>query len=488
MGIAPFPSWIDGAAVEAASTAAATELLSPWSGEPVASLCPAGIATVDAAIESAQRAFLVHRAEPAARRIDWLAGAANEIEAISDRIVNSAITVIGKPRRAARFEVQRSARFVRACAAYLQNFGGDTLALDSVKAGADRFGFSQRMPYGVIGAVTPFNAPVNLLLQKVAPALATGNAIVVKPAPEGTEIALMLAECFAGAGLPPGLFNVVPGGAEQAQAIAGHPDIAFVTLTGGTAAGDALARAAGAKPFVGELGGNAANIVCADADLEDAVLRIVPSAFEASGQQCISAQRLIVEAPVFEKFLELLVTRARKLSVGDPDLETTDLGPVVHARSADRIMGIIDDARRAGAQVVLEPERRGCVISPAILVSDDESLRVTTEEVFGPVVVVIRARDTGDAIRLANATRYGLQASCFTSSLETAFRISRELTVGSLWINEGSRFRLDNYPFGGVGASGFGREGVRYAMEGFTQWKFTGIRFPGIDASRVNPA
>ncbi|HZK81405.1 MAG TPA: aldehyde dehydrogenase family protein, partial [Humisphaera sp.] len=201
--------------------------------------------------------------------------------------------------------------------------------------------------------------------------------------------------------------------------------------------------------------------------------------FEASGQQCISAQRVIVEESVLDRFLELFVERTKKLAVGDPSLDATEVGPVVHARAAERIMAVIGDAERAGAKILLAPKRQNCVISPTIILSSDPDLRIVKEEIFGPVVVVIPAKDVADAIRIANASEFGLQASCFTGSLDTAFRMSRDLEIGSVWINEGSRFRLDSYPFGGVGSSGYGREGVRFAMEAYTQWKFTGIRFPG---------
>jgi len=475
----PLYVFANGGRIEGAPGQPVIQLVSPWSGQPAGSLHRVGKGGVETAVGSARRAYLTHRAAPAAERIAWLQAAATEIEKAAERIIESAILVVGKPRRAAGFEVQRSAQFVRACAAQLTSFGGETIPLDVAKPGAGLFGFTQRTPFGVVGAITPFNAPSNLLLQKVAPALATGNAVVVKPAPEGTPIAFILAECFAKAGLPAGLFNVVAGGAEEAQALAAHTDVAYVTITGGTAAGRALAAAAGAKPVVGELGGNSANIVCTDANLSDAVTRIVPSAFEASGQQCISAQRIIVEESVLDRFLTLFVERTKNLAVGDPSQEATDVGPVVNARAAQRIMDVIEEAERAGAKIVLAPRREGCVISPTVIQSSDPDLRIVKEEIFGPVVVVIPAKDVTDAIRIANASEFGLQASCFTGSLDTAFRMSRELEIGSVWINEGSRFRLDNYPFGGVGASGYGREGVRFAMEAFTQWKFTGIRFPG---------
>ena len=484
MGSKTLRSWIGGAEDRSAPDGETIELRSPWSGEPVAGIVGGGAEGVDRAVADARGAFLAWRTATAARRAEWLVAAAGEIERAAEEIVASAVTVIGKPRRAARFEVGRSAQFIRACAAQLATFGGDVLPLDAAKAGADLFGFTRRVPYGVIGAVTPFNAPANLLIQKVAPALAVGNAVVVKPAPAAAGIAAIIAACFTRAGLPDGLFNVVVGGAGEALVLAAHGDVALVTVTGGTAAGEALAAAAGAKPFVGELGGNSANIVCRDANLPDAAARIVPSAFEASGQQCISAQRIIVEKPVLDRFVALFAEAAGHLTTGDPADEKTDLGPVVNERAAERIMGIIAEAERDGGELVLAPRREGCVISPAIILAPPETSRAVREEIFGPVAVVMPADDLDDAIRIANDSEFGLQASCFTMSLETAFKVSQELRAGSVWINEGSRFRLDNYPFGGVGASGFGREGVRYAMEELSQWKFTGLRFPGPEDTR----
>ena len=252
-----------------------------------------------------------------------------------------------------------------------------------------------------------------------------------------------------------------------------------MTLTGSTAAGEAIAQAAGAKPIVAELGSNAPNIVCADADLEDAATRIAGSAFEASGQQCISAQRVIVEAPVVDRFVELFIAAASKLKVGDADDEETAVGPMVSEAAADRVEGLIADAVEKGARLALIPERRGAILGPAIVVDAPAGSRLLHEEAFGPVAVVITAADLDDALGIANDSPFGLQGACFTSNLETAFRVSDELEVGSLWINDGSRFRLDNYPFGGVGASGYGREGVRYAMEELSQLKFTGIRLAG---------
>ena len=465
--------WIGGATK---LDGALSPLVSPIDETVAAQMIESDAKVVDAAVKHAHQAFLAHQDATTAKRIEWLIAAAAAIDKIEDELIRSLIRLIGKPRRAATFEARRVGAFIRACAAQVPHLMGEVLPLDMTAQGAGRFGFTTRVPYGIVAAVTPFNGPANLLIQKVAPALAMGNAVVVKPSPPGTEVALLLAEAVKNAGVPDGLFNVVPGGREAAKLLAAHPLVAAVTVTGSTAAGNELARAAGAKKFVGELGSNAANIVCADADLADAAARIAGAAFEASGQQCISAQRVIVERAVFDRFLELLVAAARKLKVGDPEDASIDVGPMVSSAAADRVEKMIEDAVANGARLVLKPERKGAILGPAIVAEAPPQARLMREEAFGPVVVVQGVPDVDAALALANASEFGLQGACFTASLETAFKVSRKLRVGSLWINDASRFRLDSYPFGGVGASGFGREGVRYAMEELSQWKFTGMR------------
>ena len=473
MTIPQLMPWIGGAAKFDAPFSA---LVCPIDDRVESEIIESDAKVIDAAVRHAHAAFLKHRDATVARRVAWLNAAAEAIDRIESELVRSLIRFIGKPRRAATFEAKRVGAFIRACAAQLPHLAGEVLPLDAAAAGADRFGFTTRVPYGVIAAVTPFNGPANLLIQKVAPALAVGNAIVVKPSPPGTEVALLLARAMKEAGIPDGLYNVVPGGREAARLLAAHALVALVTVTGSTAAGNELARAAGAKKFVGELGSNAANIVCADADLADAATRIAGAAFEASGQQCISAQRVIVERPVFDRFLDLFVAAANKLKVGDPEDAATDVGLMVSVAAADRVAQMIDDAVSKGGKLVLKPQRHGAVLGPAIVANAPPEARLMREEAFGPVVVVQSVADVDAALELANSSEFGLQGACFTASLETAFKVSRKLRVGSLWINDASRFRLDSYPFGGVGASGFGREGVRYAMEELSQWKFTGMR------------
>ena len=253
--------------------------------------------------------------------------------------------------------------------------------------------------------------------------------------------------------------------------------VAAVTVTGSTAAGNELARAAGAKKFVGELGSNAANIVCADADLSDAATRIAGAGFEASGQQCISAQRVIVERPVFDRFLELFVAAAKKLKVGDPEDNATDVGPMVSRAAADRVEAMVDDAVAKGAKLVRKPERHGCILGPAIVAEAPTRGAADGRGSVRPG----RGRAARGQCRRRDRTRQlvGVRAAGRLLHQEPRNRVQgvAQLRVGSLWINDASRFRLDMYPFGGVGSSGFGREGVRYAMEELSQWKFTGMRF-----------
>lgn len=460
-----------------------SEVINPWTGAPAAVLHHGGPGAVAQAVAEAQKAFAANSDASRHTRAQWLSKAADAVEADVEHLAGLMVDMIGKPSRAARFEVGRSVAFIRACAHHILEVGGETVPVDATPAGAGKVGIVERVPRGVIAGVTPFNAPANLLVQKVAPALATGNAIVVKPAPEGAAVALRLAEMFSASGLPDGLFQVVLGGAEEAVSLAGAEGVDMVSLTGGVAAGEALARAAGIRPFVAELGGNSANIVCADADIADAATRIAPSAFEAGGQQCISSQRIIVDATVYDAFRDAFLERVSALRVGDPSRPDTDLGPVVHGRAADRIHAIIEAAVADGARLLTMPARDGCLLHPTVIENAPRTARVIQEEIFGPVAVLIRVDGVDEAIRVANDSPFGLQAACFTRDLNVAFRMGRELRVGSVWINEASRFRLDNYPFGGFGKSGSGREGVKYAMEEMTTLKFLGLRFADAPAN-----
>ncbi|MGD9840074.1 MAG: aldehyde dehydrogenase family protein [Afipia sp.] len=468
-----FADFVGGTHAKGGSTTFA--LVGPQNGAVIGQIAESGATGVDRAVKAATVAFAANRKQPAHQRIAWLKAAAAALIKAGHEIASLICEDVGKPIRMANFEVKRGAEFLELTAAALTQLGGETLPLDITAPGAGHIGLVRHVPYGVVAGITPFNAPVNLLVQKVAPAIAAGNAIIVKPAPAGTRTALYLAKLFQKAGWPKDLFTVVTGDKETALALAAHDEVRAVSFTGGTAGGDALARAAGAKKFVAELGSNAANIVMLDANIENAAKKIAAAAFEASGQQCISAQRILVARPVLDAFLTHFVTAARVLNVGDATDAKTDVGPMVSKASAERVMAMCADALSKGGRYALEPKRTAALVSPGILVDVSTDARLWKEEVFGPIALVTPFDTVDDALRMANDSPFGLQGAVFTRDLPTALRFSEDFDVGALWINEATRFRLDIYPFGGMKRSGVGREGVRYAIEEFSQLKFTGI-------------
>jgi acyl-CoA reductase-like NAD-dependent aldehyde dehydrogenase len=455
---------------------ASFDLVRPQDGTVLARIAEAGTAGVEAAVAAAKETFAAHRKAPLHQRVVWLRTAAEALASATEELAQLVSEDVGKPIRIARGEAKRGVEFIEACAAAATQIGGEMLPLDSVARGAGHIGFTRRIPYGVVAGITPFNAPINLLVQKVAPAVAAGNVIVVKPAPAGTRAALRLARLFVEAGWPTDLFSVVTGDRETASALAAHPDVRAVSFTGGTAGGDALARIAGSKKFLAELGSNAANVVMSDADLDGAAKKIAGAAVEASGQQCISAQRVLVERTALPRFLETFVAAASALKAGRADDPATDVGPMVSAAAAERVMAMCEDAVARGARYALAPFRDGALVSPGILVDVEREARLWREEVFGPIALVVPFEGVDQALALANDSPFGLQGAVFTRDLGTALRFSEDFEVGALWVNEASRFRLDMYPFGGVKRSGVGREGVRYAIEELSQVKFVGIR------------
>jgi acyl-CoA reductase-like NAD-dependent aldehyde dehydrogenase len=468
-----YASFIDGKIVEDARNA--FDLIAPQDGKIIGRIAEAGRAGVDKAVAAANASFAQQRKQPTHVRIGWLRAAAKALLQASDDVAATICTDVGKPIRMASFEVRRGAEFLEATAAALTQFGGETVPLDVTPAGANHFGFVRHIPYGVVAGITPFNAPVNLLVQKVAPAIAAGNAIVVKPALAGTRTALKLAKLFRDAGWPENLFTVVTGDKETAAALAAHDGVRAVSFTGSTSGGEALARAAGAKKFLAELGSNAANIVLGDADVAAAARKIASAAFEASGQQCISAQRILVARSRIEEFLDAFVQAAKSLNVGEATDLKTDVGPMVSAAAAERVTAMCADAIARGARYALEPTRKGAIVSPGILVDISSDARLWREEVFGPVAVVAPFEQIDEALALANDSPFGLQGAVFTRDLGVVLRFAEDFDVGALWINEATRFRLDNYPFGGVKHSGVGREGVRHAIEELSQLRFVGM-------------
>jgi glyceraldehyde-3-phosphate dehydrogenase (NADP+) len=377
----------------------------------------------------------------------------------------------GKPIRTARAEVARAVFTFKFAAEESTRIYGEYLPLDALEAGKDRWGIVRRYPLGPIAAITPFNFPLNLVAHKVAPAIAAGCTLVLKPAPQTPVTALMLAKIVQEAGWPGGALSVLPLSNEDAVPLIEDPRIKMLTFTGSGAVGWALKIRAGKKRVTLELGGNAAVVVHSDADLDYAADRCVNLGFGYSGQSCISAQRILVHSDVYEKFLAMILERVAKLKTGDPLDETTDLGPLIREADAVRAESWVQEAVAAGARLHCGGTRRGSILEPAILTNTQPQMKVNCMEVFAPVKTVEPYITLDEAIKRVNDSPYGLQAGIFSCDMGLIFRAFDEIETGGVMANEVPTWRADQMPYGGVKDSGLGREGLRYAIEEMTERK-----------------
>jgi NAD-dependent aldehyde dehydrogenases len=362
-----------------------------------------------------------------------------------------------------RAEVTRCVETLRTAAAAGEVLTGEVLQTGASARGAGRMGWFTREPLGVVGAISSFNDPLNLVAHKLAPAILAGAAVVLKPSDQTPLTALHLAALLLESGVPRARLSVVCGGPEVGEALVAHRDVAVVSFTGGTRTGEAITRSAGVKKLLMELGGNNATIVCADADLDLAVDKIVSGAFGVAGQNCLSVQRVFVEQPLFEQVLRGVTDGAMSLRVGSKFDPATDIGPLVGKQAAHRVAGLVDDALERGARLVTGGHADGNFYVPTVLTGVATEAPILREEVFGPVVIVEPVMSVVEAVQRANDCQFALQAGVFTESLDIATRVSRALRAGAVLINDTSDFRLDSMPFGGFGQSGIGREGIRSA-------------------------
>ncbi|HET8615412.1 MAG TPA: aldehyde dehydrogenase family protein [Actinomycetales bacterium] len=457
--------WIGGSEADADGW---SEVISPYAGHVVVQVARTGAATVAEAVRVAHETQPLVAAMPAHERAAVLLRAADLVERDAERFAATVTEQTGKALKNTLREVRRSALTFRAAAVAAQTLQGTVYQPDLSSEGQRLLTLGVRRPVGVIAAITPFNAPFNLVVHKVAPALAAGNAIVVKPADQAPRSAVDVARLLEEAGAPPGAVNVVPGDAATGAALVTDQRVRMVTFTGGRPAGEAVLAAAGLKRVTLELGGNSPNIVHHDAALEQAVEACLRGGFSNTGQSCNSVQRIIVHDLVADAFVERLQSMVGDLVVGDPADPRTDVGTLVDEASARRVEQWLDEARRRGARV-LGGERSGAQLTPAVVLDPPQDTRVVCDEVFGPVVVVQRYTDLEQAIDLANSTDFGLQAAVFTASLEVAMRVADEVEAGAVLVNRSSNFRLDHLPYGGVKGSGLGREGPTSAVEEMTE-------------------
>ena len=451
-------------------TAEAIAVTNPYDSSLVGEVAVADRAEIAAAVARARRAAAAFRHSQPHERRALLEALAGRIAANAQELAALIAAEVGKTIHEARNEVRRAQNTLRLSGDAATFLDGEVLHCGIVSGGVDRHASITYEPVGVIGAVTPFNYPLNLLCHKLGPAIAAGNAVVAKPSPKAPLAAARLAGLAEEAGFPRGLFQVVHGGAEAAIDLARAP-IDLLSFTGGPAAGLALKNASGLVRCLMELGGNDPLFVLPDADLDKAVATAIGHRFEIAGQSCAAVKKLYLQADIEERFIERLVPAVEAVRFGDPLDEATAMGPVIDEAAAELVEARIAASVGRGAKLLAGGRRARTLVAPTVLSGVEPDHPVIAGETFGPVIAVRRFRDPGEAIAEVNATAYGLQAGVFTNDHALIRRFSRELQVGGVMVNEGPDFRAEHVPFGGIKSSGLGREGVRIALREMSEPK-----------------
>jgi glyceraldehyde-3-phosphate dehydrogenase (NADP+) len=457
--------WIDGAWVDGDHQA---EVRAPWDGRLLRRVAQATVAQAEKALSVAEAARERLARQTTGKRREVLEGIVAGLRARSEEMAQLISHEGGKPIAQARAEVRRAIEVFRLAAAELTRFGGSVVPVDLDPGTAGVECEVRRFPAGVVVGIVPFNFPLNLGAHKVAPALAVGAPIIVKPPPQDPSAQLLLAEIAAQAGADPAAFQVVTCDNAVAERLATDPRSRILSFTGSATVGWALKQKVPGRALL-ELGGNAAALVGADSDLDWAAQRCVAAGFGYAGQVCIKVQRVYVEAQAHGTFVEKLLERTKSVATGDPADERTVCGPVIDDRSAERITSWVDEAVRGGARVLTGHRRQGRMLQPTVLADVPGDAKAAREEIFGPVVAVWPVADWEAGLRAVNAGQYGLQAGVFTRDLRRVREAFHGLEVGGVIVNDAPNLRSDNMPYGGVKRSGLGREGVRYAMDEFTE-------------------
>jgi len=458
--------FLDGKWIEAGDL---VEIRSPYDQSIVGEVFQGRREHAEAAIAAAVKAFGTTRRLPAFERQRVLRQVAAMITARKEEFARTMALESGKPLKVSRTEVERGIFTFNVAAEESTRIYGEYLPLDWQQFTAGRWGIVKRFPLGPITGITPFNFPLNLVAHKVAPAIAAGCPLVLKPAPQTPLTSLLLAEAVQQAGWPDGGLNVVPLSNADAGVLVSHERIKLISFTGSSAVGWQIKANAGKKKVVLELGGNAGVIVHSDADLEFAAERCASGGFSYAGQTCISVQRIIVERSVCGKFTQLLLNAVSKLKMGDPLDDSVDLGPMIRESDAIRAYDWVQEAVRGGARLLVGGKRTGSMLEPTVLTGTRPEMKVNCQEIFAPVVTVEPYDSFDEALRVLNSSPYGLQAGVFTRDAKLLFQAYEELEVGAVVAGDVPSFRIDHMPYGGVKDSGLGREGLRYAIEEMTE-------------------
>ena len=444
------------------------EVRSPYSGDVVGRVAKAGADEAKAAIDAAEKAMADPL--PAHKRAEILVKVVAGIARRHDEIARQISAEAGKPLKAAKIETSRAMSTYTFSAVEARTLAGEMVPMDASQAGEGKLAFTLRDPIGIVGAISPFNFPLNLVAHKIAASLAAGCAVVLKPASQTPLSALTLAELEHEAGLPPGWLNVLVGSAsELGDVLVEDERVRAITFTGSSEVGWKLRERAPKKKVLLELGNATPVIVHGDADLDEAASKLASNAFSFAGQSCISVQRIYVQKRAYDEFVSRFVPQVEDLVVGDPADEETDVGPVIDDDARERILSWIEEARDGGAEILAGGAPEGDLIQPTVIASATLEMKVCREEVFGPVVVLNSYESLDEAIALANGTRYGLQAGIFTTDIRAALRAAQTLEFGGVTVNEAPTFRADQMPYGGVKDSGNTREGPAYAVRELTE-------------------
>ena len=469
MVVKHWPAWVAG---EAVSEGSSVEVTHPGDDSVVGTHVVPTVDQVEAGIVAAWDIRGAAQATSAAQRAAALMHVSTQLLARLDEAANLITAENGKPLMWARAEVNRAASTFRWAAEEARRFGGDLQRLDTDPAASGRAAIIRRFPRGPVLGISPFNFPINLVAHKLAPAIAVGTPIIIKPAPATPLGALFLGELLAQADLPAGMWSVLPVANDLAPMLVQDPRLPVISFTGSDVVGRLIQDSVPRKHVTLELGGNAAAVVLgdysSDADLEWAASRVATFGYYQAGQSCVSVQQVLVDSSVADRFVSMLVEKVHALPAGSVWDEATGVGPMISESAAVRVETWIQEAVEQGAQVLAGGTRVGTLVAPTLLAQVPSSAKVACEEVFGPVVVVQVIEGLDDAMNRINTSRFGLQAGIFTHNIQDAFRAHRDLEVGGVIIGDVPSFRADQMPYGGVKDSGVGREGVGSAMDDLT--------------------
>ncbi len=448
------------------------DVLQPFDGSVVDTVPRGTVEDVDKAITIAQKGYEINRKLPAHKRISILKGTAEMMQKRYEELAETIATEGSKTIKEARKEVGRAINTITISAEEARRIDGETIAFDSAEGSENRRGYYYRFPIGIIGAITPFNDPLNLVAHKLGPAVAGGNSVVCKPATVTPLSALKLGECMLEAGLPGEILSIVTGhGHEIGDAIVSDPRIRMISFTGGVEAGERIMSKCGLKKIGMELGSNSPVIVMADSKLDDAIESCVSGSFWAVGQNCIGVQRIYVERPVYDEFRDKFVARTKKYKTGYQLDEDTDMGPMITEGEAKRVIEWVEESKSQGAICLTGGTREGSLVQPTVMENMPKGARLDCDEVFGPVVSLYPVDSLEEAVERSNAVDYGLLGAIFTENLNSAFYAVYNMDVGGIIVNDSTDYRVDLMPFGGIKKSGLGREGIKYSLMEMTEPK-----------------